>query len=168
MGKEDRYTLIICGVHLRKKYTIITLSIVVIILFILSGFITTRHTVKFPCRFVSQAEWSVHVDDPEKVYVEFKRNDKKTLERFDCYHFSRPDLIRFEVEPNIAVGRYLDAGQIVANIHSQEDAYCFESLKAEIETVQAELELLSTGEKKEVREEAKQALLYAQAQLEAH
>ncbi len=153
---------------MKNKTILILISLVILILAIMSGFIKTNKTHIFPCLFLAQAEWSVHMDDPEKLYMELTRNDKNLVDRFSCFHFSRPDLVHFKLLPNITFGTPIRAGQVIAQIHSKEDEYRIETIKAELEQTRAELQMLKVGEKIELQQEAEQELEYARAQIKAY
>ena len=138
------------------------------VLLVAAGLFETHYTVKLPCIFMAHAEWSIHMDDPEKLYIELKRNDKNTLEHYTCFQFSRPDLVHFSLSPHISFGNHIATGETVATIQSQEDDYRLQTLETELDNTLAELNMLSTGEKPEVQEEARQGWLYAKTQLETY
>ena len=125
------------------------------------------YTVKSPCRFVAQGEWSLSQLEPDKLSARLVRNDSNKVQSFRLLQFDRQDFIQFALGADIHHGLSVQKGQPIGNIVSSENQLRLANLLGELEKARANLDYLGTGEKKSVQAEARQALEYAKAELAA-
>jgi hypothetical protein len=143
-------------------------SIFCLFLIIFLGFFPFPRNVKGPCRFVAQVEWSLIQIESDKVISRIVRNDSNIVKNYSLLQFNRQDFVQFSLIPGIAPGSLIEKGQTVGKLNSLENEYFLAQLDRLLKGARANLEVLKSGEKNAIQEEALRALEYAREELAAY
>jgi hypothetical protein len=149
---------------LKNKIYIFGVVLLLIVLFI---FIKLPYSIKGPCYFSAQIEWSLGQTEPDKLLSRIINNDTNQIQGFTLLQFDRQDFVQFSLDASIRNGMWINKGQVVATISSTEDQLFLTDLRGQLRRTEANLLFLRTGEKIALQEEAIQALNYAKAELAA-
>jgi len=153
------------GIMKRKtRYNIFYFGVLGCALIALTFLIKFDHFLKTPCRFVAQAEWKVIQNEPDKIFSVIKRNDSNMVQQFNLLQISRPDYIHYTINDTIYQTGLVKKGDIVARVYSFQDQILLAQLQGLRNVAQADVEVMTTGEKPAIREEAIQTLNHARAQ----
>lgn len=146
---------------------VILIAGLVVLLFLFLAVFKLTYSIKSPCRFVAQSEWSLTQLEPDKLSVRLVRNDSSKVKSFTLLQFDRQDFIQFSLASNIQPGLLVQKGQIIGNVISSENQLRLVDLLGQLKKAKANLSYISTGEKPPVQAEARQALKYTQAECAA-
>ncbi len=149
-----------------KKNALIVLAILVLVVFLLIS-IKVPHKIKTPCRFLSQAEWSLQLNQTEKFLSRYTENFGTLNDQFDLLQFDRLDFVKFRLNPGFQIGQWVEQDDSLGMIYSSENHLRLADLSSRLLSLQAELRSVQSGEKAAVIEEAEKAFEYAQEQLSA-
>ncbi|MBD3384976.1 hypothetical protein GF407_08620, partial [candidate division KSB1 bacterium] len=136
-----------------KKNALIVLAILVLVVFFLI-IIKVPHKIKTPCRFLSQAEWSLQLNQTEKFLSRYTENFGTLNDQFDLLQFDRLDFVKFRLNPGFQIGQWVELDDSIGMIYSSENHLRLADLSSRLLTLQAELRSVQSGEKAAIIEEA--------------
>lgn len=148
----------------KTRYNLFYFGVLFCALVVLSFLVKFDHYLKTPCRFVAQAEWKVIQSEPDKIFSVIKRNDTNLIQQFNLMQISRPDYIHYTINDSIFKAGVVKKGDLVARVHSFQDQIMLAQLQGLRNVAKADVEVMTTGEKPAIREEAIQTLNHARAQ----
>ncbi|MBD3288493.1 hypothetical protein GF337_06775 [candidate division KSB1 bacterium] len=148
-----------------KKIVIFGAAIVLIVLVL--TFVKTPYTIKAPCRVVAQHEWTLTQIQPDKLTSKLVKNDSNMVQHFSLLQFDRQDFVEFSLTPQLIQGMPVRAGDVMGKMVSSENRLELVNFKGELEKARASYQSLISGEKASLQAEARKAIEYARAKLNA-
>jgi multidrug efflux pump subunit AcrA (membrane-fusion protein) len=126
------------------------------------------YIVKTPCYFSAYEEWELVHTDPDKLMSVLRQNAWQKIPEFTLFQFDRPDFLQFVLDPSLKSGQMVDVDQPLVELISSENRILLADLSGALKKARANLQLLRTGQKATVQQEAEAALQYAVTQHEAY
>ncbi|UCE04954.1 MAG: hypothetical protein JSW07_15200 [bacterium] len=134
-----------------------------IVLIIIALFIKFPYYIKGPCQFSAQYNWSLIEVEPGKLLSRLSGRNPHQVQDFNLLQFDRPDFVNFSLAPSIEAGQYVEKDDLIGTISSTENKIRLDELTGQLERAKAELNMITTGEKQAVQDEALQELNYAKS-----
>lgn len=135
---------------LPKKYkTWLIFSIILIAIILVSTQVTVTYAVKGKGMFMSAAEFTL-IRTLEGNLVSTRRdNIHNTTSNYDVTEFQRGDVVEFRLNTDLVKRRYVNKGDTLGFISSNEEQRNLIQLKGQLEVLRAQLEFHTTGQKPE-------------------
>lgn len=143
-----------------KIYLLAILAILVII----GVSIRFPYNIKGPCIISAKTEWALIQIEPDKLLYKLLDNTNGKMTHFTILQYDREDFIQFNLNTLPEKSYVVNKGDTIARIYSTDNQIILSNLIGELKKAQANLAMVSTGEKAALREEARQALKMSQIQ----
>lgn len=150
-----------------KILKVVLASVAIIVLLIILMAIELPHSVKAPCQVVSKAEWSLVRIQPDKFKSRLLDHKTGKILFFNLLQYQREDFVRFRMLPHLENDQMVKSGDTLAVLTSSSNQFLLAELRGELKKAEANLAMVSSGEKQAVQNEALQALEIAETQYEA-
>jgi hypothetical protein len=150
-----------------SKNRILLLAALVLILLLIVTIPEFPYTVKNPCYFAAQVEWSLIQTEPDKFLSTIYRNDLNRMESLLLLQFDRQDFVQFNMKKSILEGITVRKGDPIARLQSSENELMLSNLLGELRQARANLAAAASGEKPAIQDEAQKAVEYARLELKA-
>ena len=147
---------------------IISTILVVILTTAIFLFIKFPYYIKSPCQFSAQYVWSLIEVEPGKLLSRLNGNNPRQVRDFNLLQFDRPDFVKFSMSRLLKSGQFLDQGALIGTVSSTENRIRFDELQGQLDRAKAQLNMISTGEKDAIQEEALRELKYAKSAFELY
>jgi len=134
-----------------------------LVLLVIALFIKFPYYIKTPCQFSAQYNWSLIEVEPGKLLSRLNGNNPHRVKDFNLLQFDRPDFVNFSLTRLVKPGQFVEKGELIGTISSTENKIRLDELKGQLERTRAELNMITTGEKEAVQQEAMQELNYAKS-----
>ncbi len=151
----------------RKTLGLVTLVILAMLIAV-ALLVKFDYKVKGPARLVAYSEWTLSNVEQDKLIGSHVCNGQHKQHNMTLFHFQRPDFVRFHLNSDLRIGDIVEAGALIAQFNSSEDAMLLAGTQGSLDEAEANLAALSVGEKPAFQQEASQALTYAKAELAAY
>jgi len=146
----------------QRKFFILIISSL-LVLGIIALFIKFPYYIKNPCQFSSQYTWSLVEVEPGKLLSRLNGSNPIQVQDFHLLQFDRPDFVNFSFANMVKAGQVVERGDLIGTISSTENKIRFDEFKGQLEQAKAELNMINTGEKQAIQEEALQEWNYAKS-----
>jgi multidrug efflux pump subunit AcrA (membrane-fusion protein) len=146
------------------RIAIIVLLIVVVT--IAASFITVPYTIKAKAVFIPASEFNLTRTLEGNLISTYKDNVKSVVKNYGITEFQRGDVVEFVLAESISDKEFIDKGDTIGWIYSNEEQRKLILLKGQLDILSAELEFYTTGQKPEDVQKAKEQLDLAQQELE--
>ncbi|QQS35387.1 MAG: hypothetical protein IPM56_14205 [Ignavibacteriales bacterium] len=154
---------------LRSNKTLI-ISSVIIILILLIFILPFKFSYKIHLqgKVLPVKEWTIYKGTDARVTTVLTDNLTGINESYSVTQFDRGDAVQFNFTPGIKAGAYLNAGDTVASVYSNEIDRQIVNLKGQVASTRASLSINLSGEKQALIEQETERLNFAIRQAEEH
>lgn len=151
----------------KKKILIVFAGLSVIAFLCFLIYLRFPYKIQGPCYMSPYSEWSLLQPSPEILMTKFTFYNPPIIKEMKLFQFERPDFVSFSLNNALKTGEQLQKGEVLGVIQSTENEIRFEELNGDLNVTKANLDFLSTGQKKSIQAEAYQNVRYAEAELSA-
>jgi hypothetical protein len=152
--------------NFRKILVIITAVTLIVLLLIACHYIKVPYTIKSRALFMPASEFNLVRTADGNLISSFKDNVRGVVKSYGVTEFQRGDVVQFLLNPKISNQKYVNAGDTIGWIVSNEEQRNLIQLKGELNIMKAELEFFTTGQKPEDIQTAKEQWELAKEQLD--
>lgn len=150
-----------------KKIVRITIILLLIaVATFAASFITIPYTIKAKAVFIPAAEFNLTRTLEGNLISTYKDNVKSAVKNYGITEFQRGDVVEFVLADAISDKTFIDKGDTIGWVYSNEEQRKLILLKGQLEILNAELEFFTTGQKPEDVQKAKEQWDLAQQELE--
>ncbi len=150
----------------RRIIVFSSLIVVIVIVIIASIYVKIPYTIKSKALFMPAAEFNLVRTSDGNLISSFKDNIKGVVRSYGITEFQRGDVVQFLLNPKISDRKYVQVGDTIGWIVSNEEQRKLIQLKGELSIMKAEMDFFTTGQKPEDIKTAKEQLELAKEQLD--
>ena len=149
--------------RITKKIILLLFFLSIIIVFIIPFKIP--YTFKSTARIYPSQEWVLMTGQDDSFISVIYDNKTNVINNLTNYKFERGDIAELNINPQLISGQQINKGDTIAFIHSFDIENELTELRSEIEVEKASLNVLKSGEKVSIINEAEKKYDYAIQQL---
>jgi multidrug efflux pump subunit AcrA (membrane-fusion protein) len=151
-----------------SKRILIVASVIAFIalLLVASFYIEVPYTIRSRALFMPASEYNLVRTADGNLISSFKDNIKGVVKSYGVTEFQRGDVVQFLLNPKMSNQKYVQAGDTIGWIVSNEEQRNLIQLKGELNILKAEMAFYTTGQKPEDIQTAKEQLELAKEQLD--
>lgn len=150
-----------------KRFWIVTIIIIFFtIIIVASGYIKIPYTISSRAVFMPASEFNLVRTVEGNLISSFKDNLRGVVKSYGVTEFQRGDVVQFLLNPKMVNQKFVNAGDTIGWIISNEEQRNLIQLKGELGIMKAELDFYTTGQKPEDVQTAKEELELAKEQLD--
>jgi hypothetical protein len=150
----------------RKGVVILMISVFIALLIYVSTIIKTSYTITSKAFFMPSLEFNLIRTPDGNLITTLKDNSAGIVKNYGISQFERGDVVQFMVSEKLIKEKYLNKGDTIGWILSNEQQKLLIQLNGELGILKAELDFYTTGQKPEDIQTAKEQLELAKEQLE--
>jgi hypothetical protein len=151
---------------MKKQNKIIVLAAVIIFFALIAG-LKFPYKIKTPFYIVSQKEWTLVRIDAEKIRSRLIDNSGGKVLSFSLMQYDREDFVLFNLNQKLVNHQKINKSDSIAVFSSSKNQMMLANFKGELQKANANLEMVRSGEKEALQEEAFQSLKMAEVELSA-
>ncbi len=138
----------------------------IVLLLVACLYIKVPYIIKSRALFMPASEFNLVRTADGNLISSFKDNVRGVVKSYGVTEFQRGDVVQFLLNPKISNQKYVNAGDTIGWIVSNEEQRNLIQLKGELNIMKAELEFFTTGQKPEDIQTAKEQWELAKEQLD--
>jgi len=147
---------------MQKKKTLLLLTVLIVTLLLLYFIpIQIPFTIQSKAMVFAKKEWELFKNSNGNLLSVNRNNLSGQVQSFSINEFQRGDVVFFQIHPSLYSKTQINEGDTIGNIYSNEEQRNLIALQADLDILQAELELNKSGQKPEDIETAKKELALA-------
>lgn len=145
---------------------LVVIAVLILLLFILP--------FKFEYKIHSQGkvlpvkEWTIYKGTDARVTTVLTDHQTGISGSYSVAQFDRGDIVRFTFAPTVQAGVFINEGDTIASVYSNETDRQIINLKGQVALTRASLSVNLSGEKESLKRQEKERLGYAVKQAEEH
>lgn len=125
-------------------------------------------TVESAGKVLPVREWMLIQEEDGALKTSLRDHLNGTVDAYSVNRFERGDVMQFSIHPSMSAKRFVEKGDTVGEIYSNEIVFRLTELGGELATAVASLRLFEAGEKPALLEEAQQSLARLKTQASEH
>ncbi len=149
-----------------KRYRNISIAAILLLTVILVIPVKVGYSIKTPGKLLAAREWVVTRGTDGRLISTLVDHRRGVNENYSVSQFERGDAVQFRFRPFVAAGVGIARGDTVGSIYSNDFERQYIELEGALAQANATLELLLSGEKQSVVQEASRSLEFARKQEE--
>jgi hypothetical protein len=140
---------------MKKKVLFISIFLLLVLLLRFVPF-KVHYTIYATGKVFSLSEWTLGRTTDGRIISTLKNNEFDQISNYGGREFLRGDLFDFTVDPLFSEKNYIQKGDLIARLYSNEIGYQLTKLEADLAVEEANYNVFATGEKPEVIKEAEE------------